>query len=62
MSIAKTPSATTTRDLKDLTDKGILTKTGTLKSTRYGLNLAPFYPAVSQAKDIKTALRLSRDL
>jgi len=46
MSIAKTPSATATRDLKDLADKGILTKTGSLKSTRYDLNLAPFYPAV----------------
>ena len=47
MSIAKTPSATATRDLKDLVDKGILKKTGNLKSTRYDLNLAPFYPAVS---------------
>jgi len=51
MSIAKTPSATATRDLKDLVDKGILTKTGTLKSTRYDLNLAPFYPAVSLGEE-----------
>lgn len=51
MSIVKTPSATATRDLKDLVDKGILTKTGTLKSTRYDLNLAPFYPAVSLGEE-----------
>lgn len=36
--IAKTSASTATRDLKDLTDKQILTKTGTLKSTRYQLN------------------------
>ncbi len=45
MSIVKTPSATATRDLKDLVNKGIFTKTGRLKSTRYELNLAPFLPS-----------------
>jgi len=47
MSIVKIPSATATRDLKDLVEKKILTKTGQLKSTRYLLNLSPFYPACS---------------
>jgi len=47
MSIPKVPSATTTRDLQDLVNKGIFTKTGKLKSTRYELNLAPFYPDLS---------------
>jgi Fic family protein len=47
MSIVKTPSATATRDLQDLVNKEIFTKTGKLKSTRYELNLAPFYPAIS---------------
>jgi len=37
--IAKTSASTATRDLKDLVDKGILTKIGELKSTRYYLNL-----------------------
>ena len=37
--IAKTSASTATRDLKDLVDKDILTKTGELKSTRYYLNL-----------------------
>ncbi len=37
--IAKTSASTATRDLKDLVDKAILTKTGALKSTRYYLNL-----------------------
>ncbi|MHA7943579.1 Fic family protein [Formosa sp. 3Alg 14/1] len=37
--IAKTSSSTATRDLKDLLNKRILTKTGALKSTRYWLNL-----------------------
>ncbi|RBW59544.1 DUF4172 domain-containing protein [Tenacibaculum sp. E3R01] len=37
--IAKTSASTATRDLKDLVDKNILTKTGELKSTRYYLNL-----------------------
>ncbi|MCF6249210.1 MAG: hypothetical protein L3J69_17905 [Desulfobacula sp.] len=44
MSIVKTPSATATRDLQDLVNKEIFTKTGKLKSTRYELNLAPFLP------------------
>ena len=51
MAIVKTPSATATRDLKDLIEKGVLTKTGNLKSTRYDLNLAPFYPAVSLGEE-----------
>lgn len=37
--IAKTSASTATRDLKDLVQKGILTKQGELKSTRYYLNL-----------------------
>jgi Fic family protein len=37
--IAKTSESTATRDLKDLTDKQILIKTGTLKSSRYQLNI-----------------------
>jgi Fic family protein len=37
--IAKTSESTATRDLKDLTDKKILIKTGTLKSSRYQLNI-----------------------
>lgn len=40
--IAKTSESTATRDLKDLTDKNILIKTGTLKSTRYRLNIKTF--------------------
>ncbi|OMP32271.1 Fic family protein [Mangrovimonas sp. DI 80] len=36
--IAKTSASTATRDLKDLLDKGILLKTGSLKGTRYWLN------------------------
>ncbi|MBU1697180.1 MAG: Fic family protein, partial [Proteobacteria bacterium] len=47
MSIVKIPSATATRDLRDLVDKGIFTKTGKLKSTRYVLNFEPFYPTIS---------------
>ena len=42
MSIVKTTSATATRDLKDLVGKGIFTKTGKLKSTRYELKLTLF--------------------
>lgn len=42
MAITKAPKATATRDLTDLTQKGILIKTGKLKSTRYELNLEPF--------------------
>ncbi len=41
-SITKSPSATTTRDLQDLVNKGIFSKTGKLKSTRYALDLTPF--------------------
>ena len=37
--IAKTSASTATRDLKNLVDKTILSKTGELKSTRYFLNL-----------------------
>ena len=37
-SITKTSSATVTRDLQDLVAKGILLKTGQLKSARYALN------------------------
>jgi Fic family protein len=37
--IAKTSESTATRDLKDLTDKKILIKTGELKGTRYQLNI-----------------------
>ncbi|WP_199240632.1 Fic family protein [Tamlana fucoidanivorans] len=37
--IAKTSASTATRDLKDMLDKSILKKTGTLKSTRYWLNI-----------------------
>ena len=39
--------ATATRDLQDLVNKEILKKTGKLKSTRYELNLVPFYPTIS---------------
>lgn len=39
IAITKTSRATATRDLQDLVDKGILTQTGQLKSTRYYLNL-----------------------
>lgn len=40
--ITKSPAATATRDLQDLVNKGIFSKTGQLKSTRYTLNLSPF--------------------
>ena len=46
ISIVKTTSATATRDLKDLVNKEIFSKTGKLKSTRYELNLTPFYPMI----------------
>lgn len=39
--IAKTSASTATRDLQDLINKQILIKTGTLKSTRYFLNIEP---------------------
>lgn len=41
--IAKTSASTATRDLKDLVEKQILIKTGTLKNTRYSLNIKPFF-------------------
>ena len=37
--IVKTSASTATRDLTDLVDKGMLNKTGDLKSTRYWLNI-----------------------
>ena len=40
--ITKSPAATATRDLQDLVSKGIFSKTGQLKSTRYTLDLSPF--------------------
>jgi Fic family protein len=40
--ITKSPTATATRDLQDLVSKGIFSKTGQLKTTRYTLNLSPF--------------------
>ena len=39
ISITGTSRATATRDLQDLVEKGILIKTGELKSTRYHLNI-----------------------
>ncbi len=39
ISITGTSRATATRDLQDCVEKGALTKTGTLKSTRYHLNI-----------------------
>jgi Fic family protein len=41
--ITKTSASTATRDLKDMIDKAILVKTGTLKSTRYWLNIGRKY-------------------
>ena len=40
--ITKSPAATATRDLQDLVSKGIFTKTGQLKGTRYTLDLSSF--------------------
>lgn len=40
--IAKTSASTATRDLQDLIEKQILVKTGTLKSTRYSLNIKTY--------------------
>lgn len=40
--ITKAPTATATRDLQNLVSKGIFSKTGHLKSTRYTLDLSPF--------------------
>lgn len=39
VAITGAPTATATRDLADLVDKGVLEMTGALKSTRYWLNL-----------------------
>ena len=39
IAISKTSRATATRDLKDLVEKKLLKKSGTLKSTRYALNI-----------------------
>ena len=39
ISITGTSRATATRDLQDLVDNGVLTRTGALKSTRYHLNI-----------------------
>ena len=39
LSITKASRATVTRDLSDLVEKGALTKTGSLRHTRYWLNL-----------------------
>ena len=40
--IAKTSASTATRDVKDLVEKGALTRTGELKHTRYYLNISEF--------------------
>lgn len=40
ITIADTSRATTTRDLHELVMIGALTQTGTLKSTRYHLNIS----------------------
>ncbi|VGO16472.1 Adenosine monophosphate-protein transferase SoFic [Pontiella desulfatans] len=42
ISIAKTSASTATRDLKDLVEKGALSRTGELKHTRYHLNMQSF--------------------
>jgi Fic family protein len=42
--IAKTSASTATRDLKDLVEKGALTRSGELKHTRYHLNLPSLQP------------------
>ena len=39
MKISGTSSATATRDLKDMVEKGALLKTGELKHARYYLNI-----------------------
>ncbi|PHQ81214.1 MAG: cell filamentation protein Fic [Coxiella sp. (in: Bacteria)] len=41
--IAKTSASTTTRDLRELTDKDVLIRKGELKNTRYFLNLKTKY-------------------
>jgi len=40
--ITKSPTASATRDLQDLVNKGIFAKTGQLKSSRYALDLSSF--------------------
>jgi len=45
ISIASTSRATATRDLSDLVNKKMLTQTGSLKSTRYYLNLKSASPS-----------------
>jgi len=47
-SITSTPSATATRDLNDLVDKGALIKIGRLKHTRYYLNIIGQYPEMEK--------------
>lgn len=44
--IAKASASTATRDLQDLISKQILFKTGTLKSTRYFLNIEPLKSSI----------------
>jgi len=39
ITLTQAPRTTTTRDLNDLVVKGALVKTGTLKHTRYFLNI-----------------------
>lgn len=41
ISITRASRATATRDLQDLVDKAVLSRTGELKGTRYHLNFAP---------------------
>lgn len=48
--ITGTSRATATRDLQDLVEKGAFIQTGTLKSTRYHLNIAlsPWFPSLPE--------------
>jgi hypothetical protein len=48
MTITGAPTATTTRDLADLVEKGALIRTGELKGTRYQLavDLRPVEPVL----------------
>jgi len=39
MSITQTSQPTVTRDLRDLVEKGVFTKSGELRYTRYSLNI-----------------------
>ncbi len=54
--ITKSPTATATRDLQDLVSKGVFSKTGQLKSTRYTLELSPF----QGKQDAKSMTRSTR--